>query len=95
MHKIYILYQNENKKKWLKIMTVITENLYAMENIVPKKFKKSKKKEAQSIYNPPEKSFEEKKLEKKLYDLIAKKRMKYHMKREGWRNSVRFGVFGS
>ncbi len=92
MHKIYIPFQN--KKKWLKIMTAITENLYALENIVQQKFKKSEKKKAQPIYNPPEKSTEEKELERKVYDLIAKKRLKYHMKREEWRNQARFGVFG-
>jgi hypothetical protein len=92
MHKIYIPFQN--KKKWLKIMTVITENLYAMENIVQQKFKKSEKKKAQPIYNPPEKSLEEKELEIKLLDLIAKRRLKNHMQHEKWRNISLIGVYG-
>lgn len=92
MHKIYIPFQN--KKKWLKIMTVITENLYAMENIVQKKFKKSEKKKAQPIYNPPEKIPEEKELEIKLLDLITKRRLKNHMIHEKWRKNYHIGILG-
>ena len=92
MRKIYIPFQN--KKKWLKIMTLITENLYAIENIVQKKLKKSVKKKAQPIYNPPEKSPEEKELETKLLDLIAKRRLKKHMQSEKWRKTYLIGVYG-
>lgn len=75
-------------------MTVMTENILVMENNFPKKLKKSKKKEIHPYIKLPEKSSEEKDKERELFDLVAKRRLKAHMKREKWRNQVNYGPFG-
>ena len=79
----------------------MTENITILEDYLPKKIKKQKKKEIQPKISsktkkiqPPEKSLEQKELDGKLFDLLAKRRLKAHMKLEKWRNQALIGSFG-
>ena len=77
----------------------MTENIVFMENNnLLKKIKKPKKKKKQPKISskpiqPPEKTSKQKELEKKLHDMLCKRRLKAHMKLEKWRSDVFNGSF--
>ena len=72
----------------------MTENIFVIGDYFPEKFEKSKKKEIQPYIKLPEKTPEEKDMERQLFDIVAKRRLKAHMKREKWRNQVNYGMLG-
>ncbi len=72
----------------------MTENILVIGDYFPKKFKKSKKKEIRPYIKLSEKTSEEKEMERELLDLVAKRRLKAHMKLEKWRNQVNYGILG-